>query len=272
MLTDEELDFFRAFGYVVAGDSALAAMAEPLHQESAQALRTAYPDGPSGSLLLPAMSEATTPCSFTLTHDRRLLRCVRQLLGRDAIVKPAKITRFAKVTNWHRDCYMNLRGVKFAVYLGPPGEELVPFDVIPTSHEKAVRGYIDRLFERGTAMRGAPRNPNRVMPSEIPTETLRLRHGQLLVFDLGLWHANLSPAERLQWAITFVAAPDSATARDDVVLHLAEFFEYSRPYPREKFPYLPPSWERRESDSELYQAMDSSGVLDLYLERYGAGR
>src|SRR5437879_1813396 len=102
MLTAEELDFHRTFGYVVA-PNALADVAEELYQESVHALSLAYPDNPGGSLILPAMSETTTPCSLILTHDRHLLECVGGLLGPNAIVKPPKTTRFGRATNWHRE-------------------------------------------------------------------------------------------------------------------------------------------------------------------------
>jgi len=271
MLTKMEIDFFHSFGYVVAHPDSLASTLDRLDAECRQALSLAYPDQPIGPLQLPAMS-IKTPTSVALVHEDALLRSVETLVGSGAILKPPKITRFSGATNWHRDCYMPLRGVKVAIYLFKNIEEVLTFNVIPASHTGPVRNYVDRLFGKERTKPGGLRNPNRELPPSVPTSVLELRRGNVLLFDLGLWHANLSPRERLQWGATFLVAPQDQRTVADTVSHLGEFFEYSKPYPRTQFPYLPPEWEINATASPHAQALASSGVLTEYLSRYGPGR
>ena len=265
MWTDQHIEFFKTFGYVTASIDMFADVVPELDAESRRALADAYPVDPGGSLLLPAMAGAT-PCSVALIDDERLAGFARRLLGPDVIVKPPKITRFGKPTNWHRDCYMQLGGVKAAVYFGDDQDRTIDFDVIPASHQGPIRQYVDRLYKRERRPVGEARNPNRILPPEIPTHTVRLAPGQMLLFDLGLWHANLMAEQRLQWGLTYLPAPRQSL--DEAVQHLAEFFEYDREYPRERYPYFPAAWERGDADSRVMEVMHESGVMDLYLARY----
>ena len=264
MLTEDQVHFYQTFGYVVVDIDVLSDITTQLHRESEHAIKMAYPDNPVGNLILPAMSDET-PYSLALIHDKRFLDAVAKLAGPGAIIKPPKITRFSKPTNWHRDCYMNLRGVKFAVYFGEPDSEPIPFDVLPASHDGSVRSYIDLLFSKQAPSSGGARDPNRHLPKQIPTNTLQLAPGQFLIFDLGLWHANLVPTSRLQWGITFLTAPEDNQSVVDTATHLAEFLEYKREYPKNIFPYLPPSWESGESDSVHARVLKDSGVLDQWI-------
>lgn len=270
MLTDREKDFFHTFGYAVAGPTVLEDVVTELHAESERAIHRAYPTAPERTLLLPVMSERNTWCSLELTHDQRLLDTATALLGSEVVVKPPKVTRFSSPTNWHRDCYMPIAGVKFAVYFGEPGST-IPFDLIPTSHSGPVRSYVDRLFGRASTRRPSStnRNPNRVLPSDVPSHTVRLAPGQLLMFDLGLWHANLLHEQRLQWAVTYLAAPKDEGSVENIALHLGEFFEYSIPYPADAYPYFPDSWWSGESESVLCRTATKSGVLTRFAELYG---
>lgn len=273
MLSDAQRDFFDAFGYAVVDADRFHDVAPALETECERAIHRAYPEDPGKTLLLPAMSERNSPRSLDLVHDPRLLDTATTVLGTRVVVKPPKITRFAVPTNWHRDCYMPLRGVKFAMYFGR-NDDRVPFDLIPGSHHGSVRDYVDRLFGM-TATRSPSstnRNPHRRLPPEVPQQTVRLQPGRMLMFDLGLWHANLSPDRRLQWAVTYLAAPSDATEADQVALHLGEFFEYAIPYPAAEYPYLPESWQRDETGSELYRAAQESGVWKRYDALFGRAR
>lgn len=268
MWTGQQLDFFRTFGYLTVSIDMFADVMPELHAESARALTDAYPVDPGGTLLLPAMSEFTR-CSVALVDDERIVTLARSLLEANVVVKPPKITRFGKATNWHRDCYMGLRGVKACVYFSDDPKQMVAFDLVPASHCSVVRDYLDRLFNRKRLPEGAARNPNRVLPPQVPKHTLQLLPGQMLFFDLGLWHANLMDEKRLQWGITYLPAPEDDEARATVVDHLAEFFEYEQDFPRARYPYFPCAWETREADSPIMETMHSSGVMGLYSRRYG---
>ncbi|SDT83351.1 hypothetical protein SAMN05216371_8172 [Streptomyces sp. TLI_053] len=266
MLTESSEEFFAAFGFVVADSGVLGDALPQLRVESERAIARAYPLDPGRTLLLPAMSEEHSRHSLSVLHDPRLTGTAERLLGDRVLVKPPKITRFAVPTNWHRDCYMPLRGVKVATYFGDHGT--TPFHLVPGSHRGPARRYVDRLFGRTTVRRpsSSDRDPTRVLPPGVPVHTVHLEPGQLLMFDLGLWHANLSADRRLQWAVTYLAVPRDPGTVDETALHLAEFYEYTIPYPAEEFPYFPASWHRKESGSELFRAASDSGVWDRFLE------
>ena len=269
MLTSEDLSFFRTFGYVVVRPPREAARLVRLGEECSRAVSLAYRSPQSGALQLPAMS-VETPLSIEMIHDTDLLQGVRELLGPSVIVKPPKITQFVKPTNWHRDCYTPLRGLKMAVYFpsDPPG---VTFDLVPASHVNPVLWFIDNIFGKDVPAAMRTRDPARMLPSRVPCHSFTLRAGDILFFDLGLWHAHLGSYPRLQWGVTYFSSPTTRQGVIDVVEHLGEFFEQSWSYQRELFPRFPRSWESNDDPSDLSRTMHSSGVFEEYLSRYGRG-
>lgn len=270
MLSDEQVDFLSTFGYVVADAGALTDVIAGLTEESRRALACAYPLRPNGTIKLPAMS-SETPKSQALLHDPRLLEPAGAFLGGDVIATPAKITRYALPTDWHKDCDMDLRGLKCVVYLEVIPGGAISFDLVPASHRAPVRDYVDHHFtERRNSTSAA--SAKRTLAQSVPVYTLQLLPGQPLFLDLGLWHANLASTVRLQWMATYLAAPTSEQAVEDTVSYLGWFFDYPHDYPRDLFPYLPSSWEAHESDSPLFGTMQACGVLERYLQRYGRGR
>jgi ectoine hydroxylase-related dioxygenase (phytanoyl-CoA dioxygenase family) len=275
LLTDEELARFRAFGYLLLeAESALGSMVSDLSREAEQVFDLVYPwhvEDHEKKLVIPMMSNEATPASVAFLENENLADTVEAILGPGVVTKPAKTTRFAGATGWHRDCYRGLSGIKLACYLERHLPGPVDFVVIPASHHRVVGDYvngvvgIDRhdLFDAHAGMaRAAVRNPRRTITAGIPTETVRVEPGQLLLFDLDLWHAVTATGGRLHWGVTFLSRPQESASLEDTVAHLSEYLlEYREPYPEDRLTYFPDTWVAGTSGSRLASSLLDSGIL-----------
>lgn len=268
-LTGEQHAFFQTFGYLVLPVEAFGDVVDELWAEGERALADAFGGQETGTVFVPVMADST-PCSVRLLHDERLLQPTRRLLGTEPVVKPAKVARFAGPTGWHRDCHGEPPGLKAVCYLGPAGAEPVPLDLVPASHRGMVGTFIEDLLGQATPLDDPA--VDRLGRGGVPTYRLWVRPGQLLIFDIHVWHANHSHEQRLQWSVTYLAAPRDAGSVGRVAQYLGDFLTREHSYPADRFPYLPPGWERGEGDSPLLATLQQTGVLSHYLRSFGPGR
>jgi hypothetical protein len=123
MLTTDQVDHFRTFGFTVLCGGYLADRTSALRAEADAALRDAYAatyherviDGVSGHYL--PMASRLTPVSASLVcDDPRFIDAAEQLLGGPVIPEcPEGVLYFAEA-GWHTDDGIGVRGVKFAAY------------------------------------------------------------------------------------------------------------------------------------------------------------
>jgi hypothetical protein len=252
-LSPRKLELLETFGYVVLSSARLRDLgleSDALMSEVRATVQRVYPDAPSSTkLMLPMMAEST-PVSTCWALDGALPRIAADLLREYPVVKPAKLTRFPMPTMWHRDTYLPIAGYKMGLYVE---EATVTFDVVVGSHHGAVQTWLDGELG-ATAKRPSPkdRNPSRALPDDVPATQVLLPKGSLLLFDLGLWHANLSAQGRLQWSVSYLRPAVDERQVDDLAAYLAEFAEYAGTYPRDVYPYFPRSWMDGSSTSTLY--------------------
>jgi ectoine hydroxylase-related dioxygenase (phytanoyl-CoA dioxygenase family) len=268
-LTKEQHAFFQAFGYLALSTAAFGDIVEELQAEGERALDTAFGARETGTVFVPVMADST-PCSMRLLHDDRLLRPTRQLLGTEPVLKPAKMARFADATPWHRDCHGDLPGLKAVCYLGPVDAGPIPFDIVPASHRDPAGRFIEDLLGRATPLDGP--SGDQLRQTGVPIYRLQVQPGQFLIFDIHVWHANHSRDRRLQWSVTFLATPRDEGSVDEVAQYVGDFLTRQHSYPADRFPYLPPAWERGEDSSPLLATLQRTGVLSAYLQHFGAGR
>lgn len=268
-LTKEQLAFFQAFGYLALPAATLGDIVEELGAEGERALDTAFGTQEAGAVFVPVMAEAT-PCSMRLLHDDRLLQPTRQLLGTEPILKPAKMARFGGQTPWHRDCHGDLPGIKVVCYLGAADAGPIPFDIVPASHRDPVGTFIEDLLGLASPLDGP--SGDQLSQAGVPIYCLQVQPGQFLIFDIHVWHANHSLDRRLQWSVTFLAAPRDEDSVDEVAQYVGDFLTRQHSYPADQFPYMPPAWERGEGNSPLLATLQRTGVLSRYLQHFGAGR
>lgn len=275
LLTDDDLVFFEAFGFLALDAEVCTEQVAALERECGEALVGAYGSLPRAHELagsfrcyLPMMGPST-PVSAALAEADVLVDAARRSLGRRPLVKPAKVSVFSGRTSWHRDCFTGVRGVKFVVYFGdtPPR-----FDVVPGSHCGTAGAMVDRLFGDSDRLPWDDGNLAVLKKMSVPTHSIPLQPRQILMFDVGIWHASHETEMRTQWSVSYLAEPATDDERAATVTYIGEFLRKPLEYPRADYPYFPPSWENGENDSALATAFDDSGVLRGYLQEWGMGR
>ncbi len=138
MLTQQEIDHFRTFGFVLLPKVLSSARAEALRSEVDTAFRDAYAatyherviDGISGHYL--PMTSLLTPVSTSLVCDDPILIDMAQaLLGGPVLPSlPEGVLYFAEA-GWHNDDGIGVKGVKFATYFDQLGAGNGPFASCP---------------------------------------------------------------------------------------------------------------------------------------------
>jgi hypothetical protein len=127
MLTDNQVDHYQTFGFVVLPSWLDEPQAAELGQELDQALRDGYGDHFSDreasddvfGRWLPMMSRQRTPISLSLVEDPRFLDAARQLLDGPVLPTFAEGYLLFGEAGFHTDCGTGSQGVKLVAYLEP---------------------------------------------------------------------------------------------------------------------------------------------------------
>jgi hypothetical protein len=128
MLSDEQIDHYRTFGFVVLRRYLDAQETAALGREMDRAHRDAFgarfderPDeGAMPGHYLPMMSGQRTPVSLGLVDDPRFLGAARRLIGAAVLPTYAESILLFDQAGFHDDAGPGVRAVKFVAYLLPP--------------------------------------------------------------------------------------------------------------------------------------------------------
>jgi len=118
-----------------------------------------------------------------------LCEVAERLTASEVFLDPLAVeaVSYGSVVPWHRDASTETLGVKFAMYLQPLlGEEALL--ILPGSHRKPWQGA-EEVDRTGQAVALEP----------LP--------GDLVAFDLRLWHCNRGRGPRNQWTATYLTVP-----------------------------------------------------------------
>jgi hypothetical protein len=265
VLDERAAGFFREFGFLKLPGFFDRETVAALEAEVRDGLARNYelpadePDIVSGydGFYLPLMDEGS-PVSRALTSGRRLLSLGAELLGAPVMPKPAKGVLYNDATGWHRDAAgPDLRAVKVAVYLSPVDGDSGALRFVPGSHEL---GFSDRLARfRRTIPERSPLDETeeaRWWPGvTVPTEP-----GDILVFDVHIWHAALFGRLRPQWSVSYVAIPGTEPERRAARDYIDLFLHAGHRYDQERFPYYDPAWRTGDAP-EFARAMADLGLF-----------
>lgn len=260
MLSNDQIDHFRAFGFVALRGLLGPDRTAALRSEVDTALRDAYTatyderviDGISGHYL--PMASALTPVSASLVCDEPvLIDAAEQLLGSAVVPSiPEGILYFAEA-GWHNDDGIGVRGVKLATYFDPLDATTGALRFVPCSHhpdaQSALRAYQHARYEN------------------YPGSVVDTQPGDLIAFDLHTFHASLGGKDRLAWAIEYLAEPTSGEDRERVLRSMADSFEQAfRGFDRHRYPgwrdwLTNPQQHPRRGD--VIHRLRTAGVLDL---------
>jgi len=224
MLTARDAEAFALFGFVKIpgffGPDELAVLAEE-HRVGLTATAPLYhaPIGMRGQINWSSM-RPRSPNLAKMLEDPRMLQAARTLLGEDAVGVMSNGNSFSgKFTEWHADTSIpDFRSVKFAAYLDPLGADNGALRVLPGSHRDP---WHEALLPIGmkTSLK-EPGNPKAVETPvypvpEIPAYVCDTEPGDLLAFDLRLWHASWNGApNRGMLSFTYFDTPKTPAERD----------------------------------------------------------
>jgi hypothetical protein len=248
-VTPQQRDQFETFGFIVLREMFSGAEMAELRAEVRRSLRLAYPL-PDGRLDLPTgvdgfflpMMGPNTPVSRGLAGDRRLVDVAECLLGGQVAPKPAKGNLYRDASFWHQDSGdPNLRAIKIVTYLdsltGPSGA----LQVLPGSHSSSMSTTLTAYRDHwpwGTSSTAEAEEEQRW-----PGLVLRSEPGDVIVFDVRLWHSSLFGRDRLQWSVSYVGHPRTDPERESARSYILSYLTAGHHYDVEAYPYFDPAWE-----------------------------
>ena len=181
-MSKQQIHHFQTFGFLVLRKVFDPDEIQTIEREFDHGLDTAYRDKPfdgSARHWVPMLGEET-PYFAALLEDPRFCDAAEQLYGDDVIGMACDANRYVGDTRWHPDTgSLHQYGIKFAFYLDPVGPETGALRVLPGSHWPP---YHNQLIEA--------REESRLEIPEVPAFVCASEPGDVVGFDLRLWHAS----------------------------------------------------------------------------------
>jgi hypothetical protein len=200
VLTQEQIDHFRTFGFLVLpaaldGD-ALGGLIEEVDAAIAAAGRHDTEGGGITGHYVPA---GERPASARLV--RRFHPIAEQLLARDCFPAAAHEILFFAEKGWHVDLGPDVPALKVAVYLETLDARNGALRVLPATHQipQAQLGTLHRMN-----------------PHHVPCHVVESRPGDAIFFHMHLWHAALNGRDRRQWSVEYFAFPEDDRERGEL--------------------------------------------------------
>ena len=197
-LTDAQRDFYNTFGYVVLKQLFSSEELETIRREFDNMLAEQYSHTPydgSARHWTPMMDE-DTPFLADLMEDGRFFAVAKQLYGDDVLGVVVDGNRYTGNTHWHRDtATVHQYGVKFAFYLQTVDVDTGALRVIPGTH----RLPNDDEFAHGVRS---------MLVESVPATALASEPGDVVAFDIRLWHASFGGSDdRQMCTVVYYANP-----------------------------------------------------------------
>ena len=262
MLSDQQIAFYRTFGFLVLRQHLDPAVVRSLSDEVDRALQDAFgprladrsnPGGGIAGHYLPVMGPLT-PVSLALVEDERLAGLAEELLGGPVLPSYAEAILYHGQTGLHCDHGTDVIGAKVACYLEPLVATNGALRLLAGSHHP---GYLEAL--RGWRRRHVPNNDAelRQQVEGLPGVVAETRPGDVIVFGTHTWHASTRGAERRQWTVTYFADPRTEAETTIFRAYVAGEADWlaSGGYgaagaaDRARYPFYDPDWSSRPGAS-----------------------
>ncbi len=276
MFSHQQIEHFKAFGFVVArrllGDAEVAA----LKQEVVEALTDAYgglgtdtDPGHSGGIrgdYLPLAFDRTPLSQALMADDPRLFQGSAELLGQLTVPTTPIATCFTSNAGWHRDHGSQLGGgVKFLAYLDARAAATGALRVLPGSHTRELTSRLEAYWSQDPAASGFERWP-------VPSVVLETEPGDVIGFDAHLFHSSDGGSNRLAWSIEYLPWPglgdtDRMARVRDYIADIVDFDH--KPYDQATWP----TWREWAATSDApgsrYAAIQRLRLLGIDLDGSG---
>jgi hypothetical protein len=212
MVTDQQLDHYRTFGFLVLPTYLNQQETIALTGELDHALRDAFgahlDQRPSlGGIeghYLPMMSRHRTPVSLALVEDPRFLDTAHRLLDAPVLPTYAEGNLLFGQAGFHDDDGTGSTGVKFVAYLEPLTATTGALRLMPGSHHPAFAASLQGWERRNPVLDA---DELRRQLAGIPCHVAETRPGDVIAFDWHTWHASTGGTDRHQWTISYAKDP-----------------------------------------------------------------
>ena len=242
MFSLDQIAQFRAFGFVVLRGLLTEWETAALTREVSTELTAAFgglgtdtdPEHTGGIRgdYLPLTVDRAPLSQALMADDPRLIQGAADLLGTLVVPTPPIATCFTSNAGWHTDQGPAVGGVKFLAHLQPRTGADGALRVIPGSHDPGFAFRLRSYWAADPAGQGFP-------GWSVPCVTLETGPGDVIAFDVHLYHSSAGGHDRLAWTIEYVPWPglgdqDLAGITRDLVVEAAEFDQV--PYDRARWP------------------------------------
>jgi hypothetical protein len=258
--TQQQIEHFATFGFVLLADQLGAQRSQALRAEVDAAIRDAYAatyserviDGITGHYL-PTASRLTPVGAALVCDDPVLIDAAEALLGGPVLPSlPEGVLYFAEA-GWHDDDGIGVRGVKFATYFETLAATNGALRFVPCSNHDEVRPKV-RAYQRAAY-------------GDFPGVVVESRPGDVIAFDLHTFHASFGGQDRLAWTIEYLAVPRNETDRAKTLRWMDGSLEQSfRGFDRNRYP----AWRdwlagaaSHPRRAAVIGRLRAAGVLDL---------
>ncbi|WP_235558190.1 phytanoyl-CoA dioxygenase family protein [Sphaerimonospora mesophila] len=202
MVTQQQVDFFRLFGYLpLTGffDAAELAVIEKEYALGHAAASKVYSSaiGVRGQMSWSNMREETPYLSNALESDK-LRSAAEALLSPEAVGVMSNGNVFSgNLTEWHADTSVpDFHSLKFVAYLDPVDGQSGALRVLPGSHKDPWHDELiaislkEKLNTAGNPENEAAAARTRFNIQDVPAQICATRPGDVIAFDLRVWHAS----------------------------------------------------------------------------------
>ena len=262
MLTEQQEDQFRTFGFVVMPQVFGADELATIEAEYEDGLNAAYPHLPFDGSKRHWTNTlgAVTPFMASMLEDKRFLLTAQQLFGDDVLGMGADANRYVGHTYWHpdhksdptKDCY----GIKFAYYLDPVGAQSGALRVFPGSHKEPLHSEVGKTIKRAG-----------LEIPDVPGYVCESMPGDVVAFDLRLWHSSWGGSTgRRMCTFVYYHNPKGPEEEAATRVRASNSVKATAQYDRPGDPLYPAHWLENHSGSELRQGwihrLGELGFLD----------
>ena len=193
MLSDQQVDHFRTFGFVVLrrylGDQETAALGDEMDPAHRDAFGTRFDERPDEGGMpghyLPMMSRQRTPVSLGLVEDPRFLGAAGQLVEAAVLPTYAEGILLFDQAGFHDDAGPGVKAVKFVAYLEPLTAATGALRLLPGSH---VPEFSASLVGWRQHNRADDAEQLRRQVDGLPLYVAETRPGDVIAFE---WHTGI---------------------------------------------------------------------------------
>ena len=218
MLTDQQVSFWKTFGYLVFRDVFPQKEIDQIRRDQDDVMaedREGRPfTGEETQTVLWFVEQR--PSLARLAEDDRIYSRIERLLGPGFIWCESDGNYYVGDTQWHGGDGERqlLQMIKVAIYPDPVTRDTGSLRVIPGSH---IPEYQERIKNLGEQIDDPSKEPFGVPGAEVPAVALESQPGDMVFFSENLWHSSFGgePGRRM-FTLIYFSNPDTDEKKEYV--------------------------------------------------------